>query len=387
MSNPADFLASLAQALSALALYPAGHASRNRAVDAVYRRLTDLLADDPQPVFSFLGDEVVYGTSVLRNLKNWDWSRRLAEAGIQRMQFDASTDREELEIFLDQALARLAPPAASSAEARPVGRRSTIRFGAVGIRGMDHEAQEDLPTATLALSLGDEAEAVRWMHNELSTGGSLPMSEAEAVVRALSVAMHGDQQIMLPLLRIRKFDEYTTTHSINVSVLVMGLTEFMGMGPRDVRTLGVAGLLHDLGKVQIPPEILNKAGALTPEERAIINGHPSAGARLILESEPDLDLAAVVAYEHHIMIDGGGYPNFIYPRNCHYASQLVHVCDVYDALRTERPYRSPWKPATILSYIEHRLGTEFDAEIAGTFLKMMREVEARETELTPDDSG
>jgi HD-GYP domain-containing protein (c-di-GMP phosphodiesterase class II) len=118
----------------------------------------------------------------------------------------------------------------------------------------------------------------------------------------------------------------------------MALAEWIGMGAHDVRTFGVAGLLHDLGKVKIPLEVLNKAGKLTDEERRIMNLHPTEGARIIISSEPELDMAAVVAYEHHIMLNGGGYPKLAFPRDCHEASKLVHVCDVYDALRTNRPY-------------------------------------------------
>lgn len=106
-----------------------------------------------------------------------------------------------------------------------------------------------------------------------------------------------------------------------------------------------------------------------------MNSHPAEGAKMILASEPELDLAAVVAYEHHIMINGGGYPRFTYERSCHQASRLVHVCDVYDALRTDRPYRDAWASEKILAYIEERSGVEFDGEIAHAFTRMVREWE------------
>ena len=139
----------------------------------------------------------------------------------------------------------------------------------------------------------------------------------------------------------------------------------------------MAGLLHDIGKVKIPTEILNKTGRLTPEEREIMNRHPVEGARIIMASEENLDLAAVVAYEHHIMQNGGGYPRLEYPRECHQASKLVHVCDVYDALRTNRPYRAAWPAPKVLDYVEERAGTEFEPEVARRFVKMMAEWEPR----------
>jgi len=162
-----------------------------------------------------------------------------------------------------------------------------------------------------------------------------------------------------------------------VCVLAMALSEWVGLGARDVRSFGVAGLLHDIGKIRIPTEILNKAGRLSPDEREVMNRHPVEGARIIVDAEENLDLAAVVAYEHHIMLNGGGYPKFDYPRDCHHASKMVHVCDVYDALRTNRPYRAAWPAERVLQYIEERAGTEFDPDTARSFIKMMREWEPR----------
>jgi putative nucleotidyltransferase with HDIG domain len=189
--------------------------------------------------------------------------------------------------------------------------------------------------------------------------------------------MHGDQAYLIPLLHLKEFDQYTVTHTLNVAVLTMALAEFLGMGPREVRAFGIAGLLHDLGKVKIPEEILNKPGKLTDDERAVMNSHTTEGARLILEAEERLDLAAVVAYEHHIRIDGGGYPALAYARPCHEASNLVHVCDVFDALRTHRPYREAWPAERALAIIEEGAGPEFDADIAHAFVQMMRRWEHR----------
>jgi putative nucleotidyltransferase with HDIG domain len=385
VSAPVAFLHSFAQGLATLALYPEGHASRERALDLLFARVGDLLRENPRPVFSFLGDDVIYADLPLREMRGWDWSRRLAELGVQRIQFDETVTRDQIEEFLDLVLARLTLKAVDSSEARQM-RPSGIRYGMVGVDGQDAAGQET-PTATIRFTLEDEAETVRWIHQEVAGQRVLPLAEAEAVVRGLSVAMHGDRQLILPLLRLREFDEYTTTHSINVSVLTMALAEWLGMGGRDVRAFGVAGLLHDLGKVKIPKEILTKPGKLTTDERAVMNSHPVEGARIIISSEPDLDLAAVVAYEHHIMIDGGGYPTLQYPRACHQASRLVHVCDVYDALRTNRPYRDAWAADKILAYIEERSGAEFDGEIAHAFTRMIREWEPAVAELSTAEAA
>lgn len=385
-SPPVDFLTAFAQALASLGLYPEGHRSRERALDAAFQKLLDLTSKVAAPQFSFLGDEVVYDTLPLRELRGWDWSRRLAEVGVQRLQFDRTVTREQLEEFLDEIMARLTLKAIDTTQARQM-RPSAIQFGAIGIKGEELGATDEVVTATINFTLKEEADTVRWLHHELQTEKELPLREAEAVVRALSVAMHGDQQLILPLLQLRQFDEYTTTHSINVSVLIMGLAEWMGLGAQDVRAFGVAGLLHDLGKVKIPKDILNKPGKLTPEERAIMNAHPVEGARIIIATEKDLDLAAVVAYEHHIMLNGGGYPSLKYPRDCHNASKLVHVCDVYDALRTKRPYRDAWAAEKVLGYLEEKAGTEFEPDVTQPFVKMMRERETKVAVVTSEDEA
>jgi len=160
-------------------------------------------------------------------------------------------------------------------------------------------------------------------------------------------------------------------------VLAMGLAEQLGLSGREAREYGIAGLLHDLGKVKVPVEIVQKPGALTPEEQAIMRAHPVDGARMILDSDQRLDLSAAVAFEHHIMIDGGGYPSRSTRRDCHHASMLVHVCDVFDALRTHRPYRVAWEPNAIVEYISQRAGTEFHPDVTRAFVSMLRQCDLR----------
>ncbi|HET7565042.1 MAG TPA: HD domain-containing phosphohydrolase, partial [Gemmatimonadaceae bacterium] len=299
-------------------------------------------------------------------------------------EIDAGVTLEEFAAFLSDVQARLSGMSADTTLMRPE-RSTRIRVGAVGLREGVRDnavAPASIATATVAYSLDEETDTVRWIHEEVAARDELPLLEAETVVRSLSVAMHGTGQIVVPLLRLKRFDQYTTTHSVNVAVLTMALAEALGFGAQDVRAFGTAGLLHDLGKVRVPKEILVKPGKLTDEERAVLNRHPVDGARIILEGDEHLGLAAAVAYEHHIMIDGHGYPQLHFRRECHYASRVVHVCDVFDALRTDRPYRAAWETERALQYIEERSGVEFDAEIAKTFVAMMRRLECLVTPLS-----
>jgi putative nucleotidyltransferase with HDIG domain len=372
-TSATEFLLVLARTLSALGLYPEGHASRERVIDEVYEKLRRVLEDTTAASFGFLDSEVVFQGLPLRELRDWEWAARLPAAGVQSLEIEETVTRGELEEFLEVVLAGLGQRPPGTAHARPT-RSGAIRWGAIGLRDRG-SVPDELASATIALSLVEEADTVQWIHGEIARGRALPLAEAEAVVRSLAVAMHGDQRVLLPLLQLREFDEYTTTHSLNVSVLAMALAEWMGLDGRDVRAFGVAGLLHDLGKVRVPADILTKPGKLTPQERELMDRHPVDGAEIILRAEPELDLAAVVAYEHHVMLNGGGYPTFTYARTCHLASRLVHVCDVYDALRTDRPYRDAWEQPRILAYLADRSGSEFEPDMAQAFTQMMRDWE------------
>jgi putative nucleotidyltransferase with HDIG domain len=320
---------------------------------------------------------VLLGSDQLHELAGWEWGQRLAVAGVERLEFAGPVTADEFERFLDHLASRFGWRSTESCEIWQMG-LSNIRWGHLRLQSDGgRAAPEPLPLATLSYALREERDAVGWLHREVGSGSVLPLAEAEAVVRSLSLAMHADQAIVLPLLELKEFDQYTTSHSMNVAVLAMALAEYLELGDGAVRSIGLAALLHDLGKIRIPREILVKPGKLTPSERRVVMRHPVEGARIILDRDDDLDLAAAVAYEHHLMIDGGGYPRRHFQRGAEYASRLVHVCDVYDALRTHRPYRDAWESEPTLDYIRTRAGSEFDPAIAQAFVRMMREWDGR----------
>lgn len=385
MTEAMLYLTSLAQALAKMSLYAEGHPSRARAAEASFGRLRALQLMDPTPNFSFLGREVVYAQRTLRELSDWDWAARFSAAGVQRLEIQAAVDVESYHAFLEELLTRLAlasAPRDTPLILAPDRRATAIRFGAIGVRGGDAAASDEsvVDQAIEELErfdLSEEADVVHWMHDEVQSAHQLPLAEAEAVVHSLAQAMHGSSRALIPLLSLKEFDQYTTTHALNVAVLAMGLAERLGLSLREVRGYGIAGLLHDLGKVKVPKQILNKPGVLSAEEFEAMRAHTVEGARLILDADRSLDLSAVVAFEHHIMLDGTGYPARCSRRDCHHASKLVHVCDVFDALRTHRPYRVAWDIPAILTYLERRTGSEFDPTIAESFIAMMRSSELR----------
>jgi hypothetical protein len=183
MSDPARFLGAFAHALSTMILYGDGHPMRQRAADAAYRALQDLQSGARPTVFTFLGDETIYDREPIKQLRSWDWSLRLADAGIQRLEFKDRVSQEDFEVFLEEILARLTLSAIDTADARQM-RPTAIRYGAVGVRGStDLTTEALLPTATLSFSLGEETDTFRWLQAQIESRDTVPLAEAEAVVR------------------------------------------------------------------------------------------------------------------------------------------------------------------------------------------------------------
>ena len=377
MSDPIPFLTSLSQALATMGLYTEGHPARGRALRASYQTLAPLLEKEGDARFSFLSGEVVFGNRVLRELKEWEWSRRLARIGVERLEFIPPVSWDEYERFIQQAYEQLRREQGVT-PLEPHHAPTGVRYGRVALGGESLEELAERPAATaVPYSLAEEIEAVQWLHDEAAANKELPLIETETVVRSLALAMHQQGQVVLPLLLLKEFDQYTTTHSCNVSVLAMGMGEYLGFAPREVKALGVAALLHDIGKVKLPSEVLRKTGTYTAEERKIVEQHPVEGARLILTRHRNMDLAAVVAYEHHMRYDGGGYPARVFPREAHFASRLVQVCDVYDALVSRRPYRDAFPLDRALGILEEDTGSMFDPELVLAFTTMLHHARSK----------
>lgn len=366
------FLQSLGHALSAQTLYTPRHPACIAAADTAFARLRELVGREPW-AFSFMGETVVGNGKALHELKAWPWSMRFAEIGVQRVELDGAVSRHAFDAFLDDLMPRLF--AGRTAGAAPRVQRG-IRWGLLGVEveGTRDEGEPD--RSGVAYRLSEEADVVRQLYRRAAQGG-VALDEVETVIASLSVAMHAEGQLLLPILEFPGQDTANALHAINVALLAMTLGESLGMASHDVHAVGSAGLLHDVGIAGLPEELLARS-ALTQEERRRIEEHPAIGARMLLARGAVFDLAAIVAYEHHMRPDGSGFPRLRLPRDMHYVSRLVAVCDVYDALRTPRPWRPAWTPGRALEYLEEGAGTMFDAGLARAFAAMIRRLEDRQ---------
>lgn len=373
MSSAVQFLTSLSQALSTISLYTEGHPARARVIQASWDTLTQMLAERPAVEFTFLGGEVVFGNRVLRELKDWEWSNRLVSVGVERLEFVPPVPPEEFQDFVGLVHAQL-KLGEGNRILEPVSPATGIRYGRVSVGG---ETLDDLArrvvAATVSYDLTAEVEGARWVYEQAATSEELPVVETETIVRSLALAMRQQGELMLPLLELRELDQYATAHSCNVSVLAMGLAEYLGYAPREARLLGVAGMLADIGNVRVPKDLLLKTGRLSDAERKLVEEHCVQGARMILQRHPRMELAAVVAYEHHLDLNGAGYPRLVFPREPHFASRLIRICDFYDAAMSPRSWRPSLGSEQALKLLQDGAGTHFDSDLVGPFATMLRQ--------------
>jgi len=182
---------------------------------------------------------------------------------------------------------------------------------------------------------------------------------------------HGVNPISM-LAALKSADEYTFTHVINVCILTMSQAESLGFSGEKLFQIGVASVMHDAGKLFIPEEILNKPGALTLEERAIIETHTTKGARYILGLEDIPQVAVLGALEHHIRYDGTGYPAMQKKWSPNIVSQMIAIADVFDAMRSRRSYKEPKSKESIIKILQEDKGTAFNPFLVDNFIKLIK---------------
>ncbi len=371
MNPVVTFLTALGQAFSAQALYSDDHPMQRTALARLHTALLAVLAGGPLRL-SFLESEIISGARPVTELRGWEWCARLWAVGVQRLEVVVAPTPtlEDTTIMLTAIRQKLAgPPGPGSAWTH-----RGMRAGPLSVQIAD--VKKDGPAGggdpgLRHMGLGAETEAVNFLHREVEAGRSIPMVEVDGIVRALAVTIRREQGCLMPLLDIKSYDEYTTSHCCNVAMLSMGISDQLGLSDADTRAIGTAALLHDIGKTKLRKELLTKPGKLTAEERLEMQAHPVEGARILTARSLGNGLAATVAYEHHIWFNGkGGYPVLSYPRETHFASRIVHVADIYDAISSKRPYHDPFPRDQALALIQKLAGVELDPNVTAAFLAM-----------------
>ncbi len=216
---------------------------------------------------------------------------------------------------------------------------------------------------------------LKGVFHEARTGDRISSRRVKRVVQQVIDALENRPSGMLGLTSIKNYDEYTFNHSVNVSVLAIALSRAIGLSRQQLYIVGQAGLLHDLGKLCVPQEILNKPGRLTPEERAQVRAHPTEGFFSIATRQgisSDTISIALGAYEHHLNLDGTGYPHPAGTRAIALPSRILAIVDRYDAMTSARIYRSaPISPSKALAILFHSQQAHIDHVLLRYFMNLL----------------
>jgi HD-GYP domain-containing protein (c-di-GMP phosphodiesterase class II) len=210
------------------------------------------------------------------------------------------------------------------------------------------------------------------MFNEARMGRLGDVAGATALVEDVAASVLRNQGALISLVRLKQADDYTYLHSVAVCAMMIALARQLGLPDAAVRDCGLAGLLHDLGKVAVPPDILNKPGKLTDEEFAQVKRHPVAGHEALAGWAEVPDIARDVCLHHHERFDGKGYPHGLAGEGIGLHARMGAVCDVYDAITSNRPYKAGWCPAESLRRMaEWAKEGHFDPVVFAAFVKCM----------------
>ncbi len=197
------------------------------------------------------------------------------------------------------------------------------------------------------------------------------VEEGRDIVSSIMKGLRQEGMLIDRLIQLQGHDDYTVTHSLNVCVLVVAQASRIGLPENRVREAGLAAMLHDIGKETTPPDILTKPGRLESGEFDLMKGHPVAGAKLLRKIDCGTELPMIVAFEHHIKYDRTGYPKVRTREPLHIASHMTQIADVYDALRSHRPYRPSMELERTLSIMKEGRGTEFEPRLFDGFVEIL----------------
>jgi len=202
-------------------------------------------------------------------------------------------------------------------------------------------------------------------------GKVLAVGQAYALVDDIAASVLRGGAMLLGLARLKTADNYTYMHSVAVCALMTALASELGLAPEQIRSAGLAGLLHDIGKMAVPAAILNKPGSLSDAEFSSVRAHAAAGHRMLLEVD-DVDPAVLdVCLHHHEKLDGSGYPAGLQGAQISLYARMGAICDVYDAITSNRPYKQGWCPADSLRRMAAWRGGHLDAQLFAAFVKCL----------------
>lgn len=353
-------VASIVAAVNARTLYPAAHPRVAQVIGGILAALADAAEDAERDSITLLivGNDLVVGDDIVRSptLAQRQFVELLKRHGIERLTIARGIDTDECHRFAG-ALATGGVPDSSP----------HIILGRVQVSTDDEEPKSD--ASELSLELFQE---VRDAFARFRVDSALPMGAMEQLVWGFIDSMSRTTRTMLPLAKLKEHDEYTFIHAVNVSLLVIAQARSFGIQGSMLHAFGMAALLHDIGKLMVPLEVLNHPGKLEGTQWALMQSHAEQGAWYLSETDGAEPLSIVVAYEHHLRFDGRpNYPVTSNARTPNLASRMTSIADSYDAMSTVRPYTRPKMRATAIELLRERAGTFYDPMLLANFIQMV----------------
>ncbi len=376
-----DFLFAFYGAMRSIKLYPPDNPVVQKTLAELMDTATELLAQEGELELRFSGEFIFVNATRLRlELESYvSFSRILSvfrEAGVGTCQLRENAAVRDWVVLLSQLQA---PQTGSPDERRArvldkLAAANVAAFELGPISEVDDEAREQAKEAakrTYAQSVTVTKDAI----NSIRMGKSPSIKRIKRVVQGIVDQILNEETSLIGLTTLRDYDEYTFTHSVNVCIFSVALGRKIGLTRLQLYELGVAALMHDIGKARLPIEILNKPGGLNEDEWVAIQKHPWMGVLALCQMRVQNDIpyrAMVVAFEHHKKINLTGYPKHVRPRTMSIFSKMVAVADAFDAATSRRAYQSiPLSPADVLQEMQRNPNRGMDQVIVKAFMSMV----------------
>lgn len=276
---------------------------------------------------------------------------RLHRSGLSAVWIDVSKGLD-----VPESLIANAPPALPSDGPRAACDASVIRCS----------ARDEMQRAARLLSRSKKA--INALFNEARLGKAIEVEGCMPLVSDISDSLARNGSALVGLARLKHKDEYTYMHSVAVCALMVSLARQLELDESTVLDAGLSGLLHDIGKMAMPASVLNKAGSLTDEEFAVMRSHPERGHGLLVAAGSIPDSVLDVCLHHHEKFDGTGYPHRLKGEEISLFARMGAVCDVYDAITSNRPYKKAWNPAESIARMAQWNG-HFDTRVFHAFVR------------------
>ena len=290
----------------------------------------------------------------LRDGKDID---RIRESGIQEVWIDTS---KGLDVLAPDA------PAQDSEEVRAEVERELVIAASQPVQQRTSMRDEIARAAKVCES---SKQAVVSMFSEARMGKAVQCEQALPLVVSIAESVMRNPGALISIARLKRKDDYTYMHSVAVCALMVALSRQLGMDEQSAQAAGMAGLLHDLGKAMIPERILNKPGKLTDAEFEVVKSHPREGQKLLLEADGVGVETIDVCLHHHEKIDGSGYPDRLKGDQISMLARMGAVCDVYDAITSNRAYKAGWDPGESIRKMAEWSKGHFDEVVFRAFVR------------------